>query len=274
MALTRRKFLRYSGAAGVAAVTGYSLWEARDLQIAEFTVPVDRLPASFDGLRVALLADLHYGPFISRDYLRATIDQANALGAELILLGGDYVHYHAKYIAGVMAEMSRLAAPLGVYAVRGNHDNHASPIITTQEMIRYKIPQITNTGIWLTRGNERLRVCGVDDLRTGFPNLKAALGDTKPEETALLLSHNPDFAETLTDSRVGLVLCGHTHGGQVCLPVIGAPIVPSDYGQKYLYGPTAAPHTRVFVTRGVGAIFPPVRLNCPPEIALLTLVPA
>lgn len=272
MSITRRKFLRYSGAAGAAAVTGYSLWEARDLHIAKFDLPLTRLPEAFNGLKIAFLADLHLGPFISQEYLRSVIDKVNGLGSDLILLGGDYVYREAKYMAAVASEMGRLTAPMGVFAVRGNHDNKANATLTSHELKRNGIQEITNTGVWLIRDDSRLRLCGVDDLQTGKPDLQAALGDMIEEETALLMTHNPDFAETITDSRVGLVLSGHTHGGQVCLPFVGAPIVPSQYGQKYVYGPVTAPYTKVFVTRGVGAVFPPVRLNCPPEIALLTLV--
>lgn len=274
MALTRRKFLSYSGAAGIAAVTGYSLWEARDLQVVEFTIPVNRLPASFDGLRIALLADFHYGAFIPLGYVRSAVEKTNSLGADLILLLGDYVHYHAKYMHDVMTELGRLTAPLGVYAIRGNHDNIAGPIITSQELRRNGLKELTNTGAWITRDTDRIWLCGIDDMGTGFPDVQAALREAKTEDVAILLSHNPDIAETLADPRVSLVLSGHTHGGQIVLPLIGAPIVPSSYGQKYLYGPVVAPHTRSFVTRGIGAAFPPLRLNCPPEIALLTLVPA
>jgi len=274
MALTRRKFLSYSGAAGIAAVTGYSLWEARDLQVAEFTIPVNRLPESFDGFRIALLADLHYGAFIPIDYMRSVVDQTNSLGADLILLLGDYVHYRAKYLPAIMAELGRLSAPFGVFAIRGNHDNIAGPLETSQEMQRNGLQELTNKGTWITRDSAKIWLCGIDDMATGRPDVTAALGETKPDDVALLLSHNPDIAETLNDPRVSLVLSGHTHGGQIVLPIIGAPVVPSSYGQKYLYGPVVAPHTRCFVTRGVGAAFPPLRWNCPPEIALLTLVPA
>jgi len=274
MNLTRRKFLRTSGLAGAAAAAGYSLWEGRDLVVSRFTIPVPRLPGSFAGLTAAVMADLHHGPFFSLDYLGGAIERANGLGADLILLVGDYVYHQARYIPGVMAEMGRLSAPLGVYAVKGNHDNRASAVMTSQELARNGLKELTNTGVWLRRGEERLRLCGVDDLLTGRPNIEEALGETNGYESAILLSHNPDLAERVSGSRVGLVICGHTHGGQINLPVIGAPIVPSKYGQKYVYGLAEAPNTRVFTTRGVGAIFPPMRVNCPPEISLLTLTPA
>lgn len=274
MRMTRRKFLGYAGAAGATLATGYSLWEARDLRVTPFTLPVSRLPQAFSGLRAAVLADLHHGPFISLDYIRKAVDKTNALGADLILLLGDYVYREAQYIPGVMEVMGRFKAPMGVYAVKGNHDNYASAVVTSQELRRNGLMELTNTGVWLQKRGDRLRLCGVEDLLTGRPNVDLALGNTGANESALLLSHNPDLAEKITGSRVGLVISGHTHGGQVCLPFIGAPVVPSRYGQKYVYGPAMAPFTRVFTTRGVGTIFPPIRIHCPPEISLLTLVPA
>jgi hypothetical protein len=111
----------------------------------------------------------------------------------------------------------------------------------------------------------------VDDLWLGAPDLAAALGDCRPADACLLVSHNPDFAETLTDPRVGLVLSGHTHGGQVVFPGAGAPFVPSRYGRKYLHGLVRAPETLVYVSRGLGTSGAPVRFCSRPEINLLTL---
>src|SRR5262249_11672161 len=117
----------------------------------------------------------------------------------------------------------------------------------------------------------RLRVCGVDDLWHGRPDLRPALGDCAPHEAALVLCHNPDFVELIRDRRAALVLSGHTHGGQVCVPLCGAPRGPSRYGSKYLAGLVRTPYTQVYVTRGVGTVGLPVRVAARPEINLLTL---
>ncbi len=133
------------------------------------------------------------------------------------------------------------------------------------------LPELRNTGLWLERGPALLRLCGVGDLWTDRQDLDAALDDATDRDAVILLSHNPDFAETIRDRRVGLVLSGHTHGGQFVLPGWGAPFVPSEFGQKYLYGLVQAPVCQVFITRGVGTISPPVRFLCRPEIVLITL---
>jgi len=270
--LTRRKFLRKLTAAAIlTASTGWSLWQARELAVKPFTISVARLPPSFNGLRIAFFSDTHHGIFFPLSYIEEAVRLANELQPDLILLGGDYVYHSAAYIAPVMAVLGKLQAPLGVYAVRGNHDNRINPTLTSRELLRNGIHEITNGGIWLERGSDRLRLCGVDDVCTGSPNLVKALEGTSGYETALLLTHNPDFMEFVRDPRVILGLCGHTHGGQVRLPLIGPPIIPSAFGQKYAYGLAQAPTVRVFVTSGVGAIFPPIRFDCPPEIAHLTL---
>jgi predicted MPP superfamily phosphohydrolase len=111
----------------------------------------------------------------------------------------------------------------------------------------------------------------VGDYWRDVQDLPSALGETTMNDAVILLSHNPDYVEEIRDHRVGLVLSGHTHGGQVDLPIIGAPVVPSIYGQKYIHGLVQGPATQVFVTRGIGTITPPVRLFCRPEIALITL---
>jgi predicted MPP superfamily phosphohydrolase len=135
------------------------------------------------------------------------------------------------------------------------------------------ISELTNQGVWLTRGADRFRLAGVDDLWSGQTNLNQALGEARRSDACLLVSHNPDFAERLRDPRVGLILSGHTHGGQVVFPG-GAPYVPSRYGQKYLRGLVQAPETLVYISRGLGTSGVPVRFASRPEINLITLTSA
>jgi len=227
---------------------------------------------------VALLADVHHGPFVPLAYVRHIVAMTNALEPDVVALAGDYVYRHASYIAPGIEELGKLKAALGRFAVLGNHDNrdyhgcqNFQPLSRTA-LADAKLPDLTNTGVWLERSRTRLRICGVGDLWTEQQDLDAALGDATKRDATILLSHNPDLVETIRDRRVGLVLSGHTHGGQVIVPGFGAPIVPSQYGQKYLYGLVQGPCCRVFVTRGAGTITPPVRFLCRPEVALITLV--
>ena len=271
---SRRRFLRLAlgGAAGLlTAGGGYSLLEAGWLRLTRVTVPVPCLPRPFAGKTVALLADIHHGRHTGLAYVRRAVQMTNDAAPDLIALAGDYVHGGAQYIGPCFEALRELRAPLGVYAVLGNHDRWANGLQTRQAIAAAGITNLTNTGVWVQVDGARMRVAGVGDLWTESQDLAAALGDMAPNETCLLLSHNPDYTEGITDPRVGLVLSGHTHGGQVHCPWAGAFITPSRYGLKYLEGLVRTPYTQVYISRGIGTIWPPMRFLCRPEIVLLTL---
>lgn len=268
------------GAAALAAVGLWSLIEPRLCRVTRIEIPLPRLPAAFDGFSIALLADTHHGPCMPLRYLRRVVALTNELEPDIVALGGDYVHRHRRWRLGAGGKefirpgievLAGLRARCGRFAVLGNHDIRASRAETSRALADGGIVELTNAGVWLSRGAARLRLCGVDDLLCGRPRLRSALGDSTKSDAVVLIAHNPDFAERMRDRRVGLVLSGHTHGGQVVLPFFGAPFVPSRYGQKYRCGLVQAPTAPVFVTRGVGVIVPPVRLRCRPEVALITL---
>ncbi len=251
----------------------YPFVEACVLRVTRRTIPVPRLPKAFEGLRIALLADIHHGPLTGLDFVRKVVEKTLSLSPDLIALGGDYVHAGGRYTYPCFEVLRGLSAPLGVFAVLGNHDHWDAPKATHTAIREVGFADLTNTGVWLERGGQRLRFAGVGDLWEDRQDLKAALEGLEPGETSVLLSHNPDYLEVLDDPRVGLVLSGHTHGGQMYFPPFGAPLIPSAYGQKYRYGLVKTPSSQVFVTCGIGTIYPPVRFCCSPEIALLTLVP-
>ena len=267
------------GAGGAA----YTAWEAKRPQVTRFETVLRDLPAAFDGLTVAFLSDTHHGPFVPLAYLADVVEMTNDLRPDVVLLGGDYVQRrraaflhlgidHRRYIAPGIDVLADLRAPLGRFAVLGNHDYRTDAALTRRALAEAGFTDLTNTGVWLERpGGARLRIAGVDDCRAGRPRLRQALGDLRAGEACLVLTHNPDYVERVRDARVDLVLSGHTHGGQVVLPVVGAPVLPSRYGQKYRAGLVQGPRARVFVTTGVGTIGPPVRFRCPPEVALITL---
>ena len=272
--MTRRRFLAMSARTvalgAVGGVAGYSLLEGRDLNVHPVTIPLERLPAAFNGLRIALLTDLHHGYFIPRDYIASAVEQTNSLGADLILLGGDYIHDDAAYIAPVMEELSALHASHGVFAVQGNRDRWVNGMLVSEELARNGIGELTNRGLWLQRGESRIWLCGIDDCNEGKPDAIEALNGASRDALVLAMTHNPRYADSLKDTRIGLILSGHTHGGQVNLPLFGRPFLPQGC-EKYPCGLIPGAHHQVFVSTGIGSIFPPVRFNCPPEIALLTL---
>ena len=194
-----------------------------------------------------------------------------ALAPDLILLGGDYSHREGRFIAPCFELLAALSAPLGVYGVLGNHDYMHGVAETRAAMKRAGVVELTNRAVPVTLNGETLHLAGVDDLWRGQPDVAAALRGVTMSDACVMLSHNPDVAETMRDRRVGLMLSGHTHGGQVAVPGYGAPLVPSRYGRKYAHGLVEAPATRVYVSAGTGMSVLPVRVGCRPEITRITL---
>jgi predicted MPP superfamily phosphohydrolase len=259
--------------------------EPRWIEVVRLGVLLPGLPEGLDGFTVAQVSDLHLGPYVSIDHVRRSVSITNDLGADLVVLTGDYVYGSASYSAACAQELVALKAPYGVYAVLGNHDMWAGPRQVTEDLIAAGITVLRNDRQPLDMGPARLWLLGIKDTGyTGGPfgefravwqenrDALAALLDGIPaDEPRLLLAHNPDFNEMLPPGRIDLALCGHTHGGQVRLPLLGAPVVPSSFGQKYASGLVQGPNSPVYVTRGIGLIPPPVRINCRPEVTLLQL---
>lgn len=279
--MDRRKFLKTASMTALgssAAFLIYPFLEAKWCRLVRRTIALPNLPPPFQGTTIALVADVHHGSFVPLAYIRHVVSMTNALKPDIVALAGDFVDRDEAFIAPGIEALGNLRARLGRFAVRGNHDNknpagmRAFGPISQAALAGANLFDMNNRGAWIERGGARLRICGVGDLWTDHQDLETALGDATLSDAVVLLSHNPDFVETIRDRRVGLVLSGHTHGGQIVLPGYGAPIVPSDYGQKYLYGLVKGPCCQVFVTRGVGTVSPPVRFFCRPEVVLITLV--
>jgi predicted MPP superfamily phosphohydrolase len=286
--LTRRRVLRglAGGGLGIGALGGVGAAQAYQFGVTRHTRP---LPGLTRPLRVAFLTDLHYGLFISGGSVRAWVEAANAARPDLIVLGGDQMDYRADETpAGLLTELGRLEAPLGVYGVWGNHDYgsfgkyyspHYGPARADWPLRRENLRvAYGEAGVTILRNEGRrvrgdLYLAGVDDLWEGEVDLGAALAGQPPAGATLLVSHNPDLLPDLPTGP-GLVLCGHTHGGQIRLPLIGAPVVPSRYGQRYAMGWVTGAHgTPAYVSRGLGLSGVPLRNLCQPEVVVFTLLP-
>lgn len=286
--LTRRRVLRGLAGTGlgVAALGGMGAAQAYQFGVTRHT---RALPGLTRPLRVAFLTDLHFGLFIYGGSVRAWVDAANAARPDLILLGGDQMDYRADEApTALLSELQRLNAPLGVYGVWGNHDYgsfgkyyspHYGPRrddwLQRREALR---AAYAGAGVTILRNEGRsvredVYLAGADDLWEGEVDLDAALAGKPAAGGTLLISHNPDLLPDLPPG-LGLVLSGHTHGGQIRLPLIGAPIVPSKYGQRYAMGWVTGAHgTPAYVSRGLGLSGVPLRNLCEPEIAVFTLTP-
>jgi uncharacterized protein len=240
--------------------------------VTEHRLELDGLEKS---LRVVQLTDLHFGPAQRLPSVRAWVNATLEQKPDLILITGDFLEYR-KSLSGVpvlCAELSRLKAPIGVFGVLGNHDLYAvrlAHVELTEPLERAGIRILTNTGIQV---RDDLFVAGVDDLWNGTPDLEKVLKDAPNAGAILLMSHHPDLLETVP-ARVSLTLCGHTHGGQIVLPLLGALHTGSKYGQRFVQGfVTGALGARGFVSRGLGTTALPVRYNCPAELVVFDLLP-
>jgi hypothetical protein len=280
----RRAFLVRGAGVAVAGLMAWAVWlEPRRLVVRRLRFPVRDLPPALDGLRVLHLTDLHLGPFVSEARLRSVIDEANALRPDLVALTGDHVHGSPAYIPRVAALLGRLRPRLGVVGVLGNHDHWEGADASRAALRRAGVVLVENRHMYLGPGGittsarpGALCVGGVGDLWEDSPDLDRALAGVDPRTPRLLLCHHPDYAERpsvrRSATRVDLMLSGHTHGGQVSLPALGPPLVPSEHGRKYARGLVAGPRFPVHVSAGVGVAVLPVRLGVPPEMTLITLV--
>lgn len=269
--MNRRRWLKRAAIGSVLAGGVYPFLEAKWCGLTRVTAGLPNLPGPFQGTTIAFLSDVHHGPFVPRAYVREIVAMTNRLKPDIVALGGDYCHHGTRFVAPAIEELGGLRARMGRYAVLGNHDHWDGLKQSVDALAGARIPLLRNSGAWVEKGGARLRIGGVGDLWSDRQDIGAALGDATGRDAVILLSHNPDFAETLGDDRVGLMLSGHTHGGQVVVPGFGAPCVPSAFGQKYLRGMVQGPRCPVYVSRGVGTVTPPVRLFCRPEVVLLTL---
>lgn len=262
-----------------AALLGvWAFWlEPASLTVREHRVELPGWPATLSGLRVAVLSDLHVGsPFNGLDRLQQVVDETNAAKPDLILLAGDYVIQGViggSFVepAAIAPVLARLRAPLGVYAVMGNHDwwlEEPDELIAAFEANGLRL--LDNDAIEI-QGAAPFWLAGLGDWWEGKPSVAAALSKVPPGATTLLFTHNPDAFPTILE-RVDLVIAGHTHGGQVYLPLLGRLVVPSDYGDRYAVGLIEEEGKRMFVSSGVGTSILPVRFLTPPEISILEIV--
>lgn len=269
MALDELVYMPVRVAGWLPVVTTGARAEAQSITITRNTLGLRQWPSVFEGMTVAFLTDLHCSAITPPSYLAQVIEETNRLKPDLVLLGGDYVTAGTDYIRPVADVLAKLKAPLGIYSVLGNHDHIAAPDTVRAALKRVGIVDVNNAGHWITLGGERMRIAGIGDMWEDRVDLKAALSGATAEDAVILLSHNPDYSMQLTDARVRLMLSGHTHGGQIVLPGIGAVVTNTSYG--LVSGLFPFETFQLYVSRGLGTVVTPLRYRCPPEIALLTL---
>jgi hypothetical protein len=258
-----------TGASEVIHVRKSRINNVYDLEITRHEVVIDDLPSPFEGFRVAFLTDAHVAGFVPRDFYRAIIAQVERFDPDVILLGGDFVSWHRHIPLMTETLIAPLTARHGIYAVLGNHDYWAGADDVRAAIEAKGVRFIGNRAETLRRGEARLPVVGIDEIYRGEPDLEAAFAGV-PAGPRLGLTHHPDMIDMLGGRRVDLLLCGHTHGGQIRFPFFGAVVVPSRHEARYASGFHRAGEVLMYVSRGIGAI-PPVRILCRPELATFVL---
>lgn len=243
-------------------------------------ISLARWPERLDGFTIALLSDFHYDPIFSVHPIHRAIGMVNDLHPDLIALTGDFVSVpwsgdHAK--AAAAAEpcarlLTRLKAPHGLWAVLGNHDCFTDPERVTSALEAEKIPVMINQSVPIERDGARFWLAGLDDVLGKGADLDQTLRKIPQDEPAVLMAHEPDYADKVARYPVDLQLSGHSHGGQVRVPLVG-PLYLPELARKYVWGLYHIGELTLYTNAGLGTVEIPVRFNCAPEITLLTIRP-
>ncbi len=240
-----------------------------------------RWPERFAGFTIALIGDFHYDPHFSIHPLHAAIPIVNSLRPDLIVLAGDFVsvpwgghHRRGAFAAEPCARLLRqLTSPHGLWAVLGNHDHGTDPAFVTRALQAQNINVLANQSEAIERDGARIWLAGVNDVLGGTADLPKTLRRVPADEAIILLAHEPDFADVASRFPIDLQLSGHSHGGQIRLPLL-PPLYLPKLAKKYILGTYHLGPLTLYTNAGLGTVGVPVRLNCPPEITLLTLRPA
>lgn len=255
----------------------WAFWlEPASLTIHRELLRIPKWHRAHRNIRIAVLTDLHVGsPHAGLDKLQQVVRRTNEERPDLIVILGDLViqnvvggHFVAPEL--IAESLGGLRAPLGVVAVLGNHDWWLDGNRITSALQRSGVRVLENEAMRIEFEGQAFWIVGIADLWTRKPDIEGGLRQTDETNPVILITHNPDIFPDVP-ARVSLTLAGHTHGGQVNLPFIGRPIVPSDFGQRYAFGHVVEDGRHLFVSGGVGTSILPVRFRVPPEIVVLTL---
>ena len=278
MKVTRRQFLQIAGGLGIAvgipsaAEVAYATRiEPRRVLIEERSIRLPRLPTAFEGFRIALFSDLHLYPFTSIQVVRDAVSLANSFRPDLVILAGDFVWLYVEAAFDLVPALSQLNPAIGTFAVLGNHDHFKGPEIVAKALAEAGVQLLRNRGMTIQIGRDSIYLAGIDSVTAGRPSPVAAFDNKRGNLTSIVTVHEPDFIRDLAPHfPVDLQLSGHSHGGQVRLPIVGALVLPP-WGEIYDMGLYRVGNAQLYTTRGIGTIGVNARFNCPPEVTAITL---
>jgi predicted MPP superfamily phosphohydrolase len=273
--LTRRQFLSGLAAAPLIAVAASSAYagliEPHNYEVTQTDIFIRDLPGRFDGFRITQLTDLHHSRIVGIDQVRRVVELARNTKPDLFVLTGDYTTTYRRYVEPCAEALGALSAPEGVWAILGNHDHYTDPELTARALVRHKITVLNNANTSIKRGPDVLQLAGIDDWSWNGTDWQRAFYGLDPRRPTVLLSHQPGVFDLMEAEAASLILSGHTHGGQIKLPLIGAPARFVTQHLKYDSGLFKRDQSQLYVSRGTGVIGLPVRLGVKPEIAVLRL---
>ena len=249
--------------------------EPEDVEVVPVSLVLPRLDAAFEGYRIAQISDIHADGWMTPGRVLSLVNLINAEAPDLVAITGDFATYSRfrsliRHASRLVAPLRRLQATDGVVAVLGNHDHKTDARTVRRVLAASGVIELHNAVLTLRRGGESLYLCGVDDLKEGTPRLDRALEGLSEEGAAVLLAHEPDFAdESAATGRIDLQLSGHSHGGQVGVPLLRYPLLPK-LSRKYPIGLYRVGDIFLYTNRGLGALLR-FRFNCRPEITVFTL---
>jgi uncharacterized protein len=281
MSKGRRRWARWLGRGWARVHYGYSV-EPTWLEVNHCDIPIADLPAPFHGFRIVQLSDFHCSKQVSSAYLDEAVRLAQAQQPDVLVLTGDFVHRGYKYVAQVAQTLSRLTAPLGVYAVLGNHDFSVRNALgfrryrhlhraVANALRDHGIRVLHNESVELQRLSRAIHLVGVEDLWSRACDLEQAFEGLSPSIPRIVLAHNPRTVEHLNGRRCDLMLSGHTHGGQVHVPGLGRPTLGRN-AKRFAAGLYRYRDTYLYVNKGVGFGFK-FRYGVRPEVTVLSLRP-
>ncbi len=273
----RRRFLIHASNLGIlgltGSLTGYGFWQARRRPpVVNVTVPLPNLPEAFDGYRIAQITDIHAGPTIKRDWIKAVVDEVNRQTPGLIAVTGDLVDGSVPYLRDDVAPMGELSAPDGTYFVTGNHEYYSGVLPWIDEINRLGLTVLLNEHKVIPRAGTQMLLAGVTDYHGGqfLPSHKTdprgAIADAPLCDFKVLLAHQPMSIYEASKVGYDLQISGHTHGGQFFPGSVLARLA-----QPYLHGLHKHHNTWIYVSRGTGYWGPPIRIDEPSEITMITL---
>lgn len=268
--LERRDFLKGCAAVGIGALAGAAshgfLYERRHIEVTHATLTASGWAEELTGLRIGFLTDLHRSEYVSHELSTQAVELLMRERPDLIVLGGDYVTLaDPAYVTPAAEVLSTLAAPFGVFAVLGNHDDDHD---TAAALNGAGITVLRDARTQIRVRGEPLDLVGIRYWTHRLEDISKLLRGAS--SNVALLAHSPARLTEAAGLAIPLVISGHTHGGQIVLPGIG-PIAARRF--PVVAGTGKRENTSIFVSRGVGTVYLPVRLNCPPEVVVLTIQP-